>query len=194
MIELCFEYLSVRCIWLSCHVTYAFQSQFKFCNCLNVKELLAQSRSKIGRLSDCNSRKFRTCFEQLVPWYAGNYRVWIHSETGRWYEKNIQSNGPCRQVFGTQLNHLAGLAKWLSVRLRTKWFWVRIQLKSLNLQISWPALSKEFLDIETNIHCGFTLKRVRVMTRTYSQMHCADKFSEHSWITRPLWPNGWVFV
>ena len=23
-----------------------------------------------------------------------------------------------------QLNHLAGLAKWLSVRLRTKWLWV----------------------------------------------------------------------
>ena len=31
-------------------------------------------------------------------------------------------------------NHLvlkrASLAKWLSVRLRTKWFWVRVQLKS----------------------------------------------------------------
>ena len=26
---------------------------------------------------------------------------------------------------------LASLAKWLSVRLRTKWFWVRVQLQSL---------------------------------------------------------------
>ena len=42
------------------------------------------------------------------------------------------------------LNHLAkltvakwfSLAKWLSVRLRTKWFWVRFQLQSLHLQIS----------------------------------------------------------
>ena len=25
------------------------------------------------------------------------------------------------------------LAKWLSVRLRTKWFWVRVQLQSLHL-------------------------------------------------------------
>ena len=25
----------------------------------------------------------------------------------------------------------ASLAKWLSVRLRTKWFWVRVQLESL---------------------------------------------------------------
>ena len=29
------------------------------------------------------------------------------------------------------LNHLVSLAKWVSVRLRTKWFWVRLQLQSL---------------------------------------------------------------
>ena len=28
---------------------------------------------------------------------------------------------------------LASLAKWLSVRLRTKWFWVRVQLQSLQI-------------------------------------------------------------
>ena len=26
---------------------------------------------------------------------------------------------------------MASLAKWLSIRLRTKWFWVRVQLQSL---------------------------------------------------------------
>ena len=31
-----------------------------------------------------------------------------------------------------------------------------------------PALSKEFLDIQATIVCGFTLKRVRDMTRIYS--------------------------
>ena len=31
------------------------------------------------------------------------------------------------------------------------------------------ALSKEFLDIQATIECGFALKRVRDMTRTYSQ-------------------------
>ena len=30
-----------------------------------------------------------------------------------------------------------------------------------------PASSKEFLDIQATIECGFTLKRVRDMTRTY---------------------------
>ena len=34
-----------------------------------------------------------------------------------------------------------------------------------------PASSKEFLDIQATIECGFTLKRVRDMTRTYSQMN-----------------------
>ena len=37
------------------------------------------------------------------------------------------------------LKHLAKLAKWLSVRLRTKWLWVRVPLQSLNLQI-WRLL------------------------------------------------------
>ena len=31
------------------------------------------------------------------------------------------------------LNHLASLAKWLSVRLRTKWLWVRIPLQSQSI-------------------------------------------------------------
>ena len=53
-----------------------------------------------------------------------------------------------------------------------------------------PALSKEFRDIQATIECGFTLKRVRDMTRTYSQMHRTDKYSEHSSIIRPVWPNS----
>ena len=55
--------------WLSCvvstylysafdlcsyHVMYAFQSESTLYSCLNVKELLAQSRCKIWSLSDCN--------------------------------------------------------------------------------------------------------------------------------------------
>ena len=43
-----------------------------------------------------------------------------------------------------------------------------------------PASSKEFLDIQATIECGFTLKRVRDMIKTYSQMHRTDKYSQHS--------------
>ena len=57
-----------------------------------------------------------------------------------------------------------------------------------------PALSKKFLDIQATIEYGFTLKRVRDMTRTYSQMHRTDKYSQHSSIIWPIWLNGWVFV
>ena len=27
-----------------------------------------------------------------LPWHSGNYRVWIHSETRTWHDKNIQSD------------------------------------------------------------------------------------------------------
>ena len=86
-----------------------------------------------GFQSSCSQLNFRfcTCFEQGVPWHLGNYTVWIHSETHTWHDKVIQSNAPYRSVLTTQLNHLASLAKWLSVRLRTKWLWVQIPLQSL---------------------------------------------------------------
>ena len=40
-----------------------------------------------------------------------------------------------------------------------------------------PASSKEVLDIQATIECGFTLKRVRDMTRTYSQVMTSFSFS-----------------
>ena len=41
-----------------------------------------------------------------------------------------------------------------------------------------PASSKEFLDIQATIECGFTLKRVRDMIKTYSQ--CTVQISTHN--------------
>ena len=52
------------------------------------------------------------------------------------------------------------------------------------------ASSKEFLDIQANQECGFTLKSVSDMARKFSQMHCTDKYSEQSSIIWPVWPNG----
>ena len=34
---------------------------------------------------------------------------------------------------------------------------------------------------------GFTLKRVRNMIKTFSQMHCTGKYSQHSSIIWPIW-------
>ena len=39
-----------------------------------------------------------------------------------------------------------------------------------------PASSKEFLDIQATIECGFTLKRVRDMRITYSISFCSQTF------------------
>ena len=52
--------------------------------------------------------------------------------------------------------------------------WTRTQnhlvlKRTLNHSDFAPASSKVFLDIQATIECGFTLKRVRDMTRTYSQ-------------------------
>ena len=36
-----------------------------------------------------------------------------------------------------------------------------------------PASSKEFLDIQATIECGFTLKRIHDLTRTYRPTTCS---------------------
>ena len=52
-----------------------------------------------------------------------------------------------RLVRKRTLNHLDSLAKRLSVRLRTKWFLVRVQLQSLHLQISCLLWARSSLTI-----------------------------------------------
>ena len=57
------------------------------------------------------------------------------------------------------LNHLAklaSLAEWLSVRLQTKWQWVRVLLQSLKLQISRLFRAGSSLTFR-QLECGFTL-------------------------------------
>ena len=54
--------------------------------------------------------KFRACFEQGVPWHAGSYRVWIHSETRTWYDKNIQ-------LINFKMNKSLTIFHWLEMIL-----------------------------------------------------------------------------
>ena len=55
--------------------------------------------SGCGFESSCShlNFRFRACFEQGVPWHSCNYRVWIHSETCTWHDKNIHLN--CQWCF-----------------------------------------------------------------------------------------------
>ena len=66
----------------------------------------------------------------------------------------------------------------MSVRLRTKWFWVRVSLLSLKLEI-WRLLrARSFLTFKQTIECGFTLKLVHDMIITYRQESILLKHNE----------------
>ena len=164
-------------IWLNC--------------CVFVYEI-----SGCGFESCCNHLNLRFCafFEKGVPWHSANYRVWIHSEMRTWNDMNIQFKAPFRWILTTQLNHLANLDKWLSVRLWTKWLWVRVLLQSLKLQISGLNWARSFLTFQGTIKCGSTLKCIRDMIRTYNQIHGTDRSSHDSAIILPIWLNGWVLA
>ena len=59
--------------------------------------------SGCGFESCCSHLNFRlcVCFEEGVPWHSGKYRVWFHSVTHTWHDKNIQSNASYRYVLTT---------------------------------------------------------------------------------------------
>ena len=52
------------------------------------------------------------------------------------------------------------------------------------------ALTKDFGDIQATIESGFTLKRVRDITKIHCQIHGTDKYSKYSSIIWPVWLNG----
>ena len=114
--------------------------------------VLVYGRSASGLESRCSHLifSFLACLEQGVPAHSGKYRLLIHSETCTWHDKNIQSDALYRQVLATQLNHLVSLAKLLSVRLSTKWFWAWVLLQWFNIQLSclfWARSSCTFRQI-----------------------------------------------
>ena len=69
-----------------------------------------------------------------------------------------------QQVLRTQLSHLASLTKWLSVRLRTTWFWARVQLLSLTLfPEDWPI--KEAVDFFKVSEHSLTLRKAEKLKK-----------------------------
>ena len=84
--------------------------------------------------------------ESKLYFWKTNYFVYL--QTAVWFSLarvNSVSYG-LRECNGTQtINHLAKLAKWLSVYLRSKSMWVRVPLQSLKLPISHLFWVKSFL-------------------------------------------------
>ena len=57
---------------------------------------------------------------------------------------------------------------------------IELSCEYLSVRCMAPASSKEFLDIQATVECGFTLNLVRDMIKTYNQMHRTDKYSQLS--------------
>ena len=94
-------------------------------------------------------------------------------------------------MIGLCCEYLTVRCIWLYVIIMSR---TSFPLLSLKLQI-WRLLrARSSLTFRQTIECGFTLKLVRDMIITYSQMHRTDKYSQHSSIIWPVWLNGWVFV
>ena len=121
---------------------------------------------------------------------ASFFLICTGDSTGASYSPRVMTR-PEISIQNT-INHLASLAKWLSVHLQTKWLWVWILLLSLKLLILCVS-SDEFLDFQATIQCRFSLKYVHGIA-TYNQVYCKYKYSQHSSIIWSIWLNGWVFV
>ena len=67
---------------------------------------------------------------QICMWTINSYKPSIT------WPRRMGCNWTRTQNHLVRKRTLNNLAKWLSVCLRTKWFWVRVQLQSLKLQIS----------------------------------------------------------
>ena len=66
------------------------------------------------------------------------------------------------------------LVKWLSVDYKLSGSGFESSSSHLNFSFA-PASSKEFLGIQATIECGFTLKRVRDMTRIYNNRNTWER-------------------
>ena len=85
-----FDYFSIDLC--SCHVTYAFQSESTLYSCLNVKELLVQSRHEIWSLSDHSWTRTQN---HLVHTWTFNHlaKLFVYELSGSRFESS------CSQLF-----------------------------------------------------------------------------------------------
>ena len=94
--------------------------------------VFAHELSGSGFESSCShlNFRFRACFEQGVPWHSGNYRVWIHSETRTWHDKNMQSNvlsyrkiqiKMCLSIYGITTSKYSRETSMITVKYKKKY-------------------------------------------------------------------------
>ena len=73
--------------------------------------------------------------------------------------------------------------RWNIVRLQTKWLWVRVPLQSLKLHLNSRLFrARSSLTFKATIECAFTLKSVRDMLRTYSQINWSIRLKKEGFL------------
>ena len=101
----------------------------------------------------------------------------------------------CLNLTATLLEPMTSFAKWLSVRLRTKWMWVPVQLQSLKLQIL------RLFRARSCWHSGNYRVRIHSETRTWHdkniQSNCLNLFNIFLlflWRDNYFFNISWIFI
>ena len=163
------------------HITYEFQSESTICS-----------------LHECQGTP---CSKQ-APYLKFKWQQRDSNSQPLSSQTNTQPFSQTGQMIELCCEYLSVRCIWLyviimsrtSFRVNPHSFWVRITLLSLKPQI-WRLLrARSSLTFTQTIKCGFTLKLVRDMIITYSQMYGTDKYSQHNLIIWPVWLDGSMFV
>ena len=86
------------------------------------------------KIRESNNKNTFKCWRKT--WRESYMCIWPNCGVNI-HEPFLTFHVPSLLIFDCIINlDEASLAKWLSVRLRTKWLWVRVPLQSLKLQIS----------------------------------------------------------
>ena len=124
----CEKYISQKVGQISLFITtYFLQEKLKDC-ILNI--VVVTRRCSVEKVAKFTGKRL---WQSLFLIKSGHFFPVFEKEQGRPHPPPSFSYvsvviRECRIAFS--------LTKWLSVRLRTKWFWIRVQLQSLHLQIS----------------------------------------------------------
>ena len=112
----------------SYNVTYAFQSEFTLCSCLDVKELLARNRRDIWSLSDYNrTRTHSHLVRKRTLNYSAKLAKWQynHSQSLILLKYFVSFCVLCR-VFSREINHsnhITSTIRYLGSFHKIYWNW-----------------------------------------------------------------------
>ena len=146
---------------------------------------------------------FLSCHVQVSEWIHTQIQIlWIHTLHSSDIEYGFTLKGVCDMTSTYSQMHRTDNYSEHSSIIWPVWLnsWVLVhELSGSGFKSSCRHLNFRFCAcfeqgvpwLSGTIECGFTLKGVCDMTRTYSQMHCTDKYSEHSSIILASLAKWW---